>query len=116
MATVRYTLRRSEPAKLDRDALIRGLLQLPIETWAGRWQAARVVMDTARRVEADEPGWLWAYGLYLALAGHELEPSVGPSSSIAEGYTQGAGMVTNGPLEPALGVRPAIGSARHWVN
>ena len=39
---------------------------------------------------------MWAYGLHLALAGHEDPVTVGPSSEIAKGYRDGADMLPSG--------------------
>ena len=116
---VRYTLRRAKG--LDRDALLRALHLLPLDTWAGRWQAAKVTMASAQTASGDSQGWLWAYGVWLALAGRELPHSLGSGDIVSAGYRAGAELVEVGPLvlEHPLGQRRAIGSmspGRCWAN
>jgi hypothetical protein len=121
MATIRYTLRRAPPVKLDRDALFRALNKLPLETWAGRWQAAKVTMAAVQQSAHDPDGWLWAYGVWMALSGRELPMDMGPRDVVAEGYADGSELVGIGPLvmERPLGARRVIGSrspGRCWLN
>jgi hypothetical protein len=121
MAGRTYTL-TSRPS-LDRDALLRALHRLGIDSLATRWRA---VLVCERALEAAQAGesedWLWGYGVQLALRGHELDPAIGPSSVIAEGYRAGVGLLPGGmplALDWPLGQRRAIGSmspGRSWLN
>ena len=117
----RYTL---APVRgLDRDALVRALCKLDLGSLADRWRAVLVCQQAmALASPGESKDWLWAYGLHLAIAGHELPVSIGPSDVIAEGYEIGRGLLPAGMplvLELPLGQRRAIGSqspGRSWLN
>ena len=119
---VRYTLRSSAPELFDRKAHLFALGLYDLEHWHGRWSAAKVAMGACMRASSsDQAGFFWAYGVWLALAGHELPLNIADSDPIAEGYSEGAKLVQVGKLalDVPLGSRRCIGSrspGRAWLN
>jgi hypothetical protein len=120
---VKYTLGGATPDELDTDALLRSLSALNLAALPHRWKACQAVLAAVISTSSGlGDSHLWAYGLHLALAGHEEPLDMGSSNPVIKGYRAGAELLPlTSPLvlDWPLGQRRQIGSqspGRSWLN